>query len=236
MLVRCRRSTRATGERFRACLFETGRRRAALNAQAVGERIANRLLVTVARSTLGRLAAANGDWPAARRHALANLDACAEGGYATYVPGCLDSLAEVAAGLHHHRDAVRLLAAAERARALIGAVRVSPETDHWNAIETRLHHALGADAYAAARAEGADLGTDGALEWARRSRGPRGRPPGGWASLTPTEAKVVDLVAEGLSKPRGWLLLPRNATRCCGPCSSTSAGRSQSSWASGRSR
>jgi DNA-binding CsgD family transcriptional regulator/tetratricopeptide (TPR) repeat protein len=31
--------------------------------------------------------------------------------------------------------------------------------------------------------------------------GPRGRPRSGWASLTPTEAKVAELVAEGLSNP-----------------------------------
>jgi Bacterial regulatory proteins, luxR family len=35
----------------------------------------------------------------------------------------------------------------------------------------------------------------------RGRRGPRGRPRSGWASLTPTEAKVADLVAEGLSNP-----------------------------------
>jgi DNA-binding CsgD family transcriptional regulator len=35
----------------------------------------------------------------------------------------------------------------------------------------------------------------------RGRRGPRGRPRSGWASLTPTEAKVAELVAEGLSNP-----------------------------------
>jgi DNA-binding CsgD family transcriptional regulator len=35
----------------------------------------------------------------------------------------------------------------------------------------------------------------------RGRRGPRGRPSSGWASLTATEAKVADLVAEGLSNP-----------------------------------
>ena len=44
--------------------------------------------------------------------------------------------------------------------------------------------------------------TADALEWARRKRGPRKRPPGGWESLTPTEAKVVELVAEGLTNPQ----------------------------------
>jgi DNA-binding CsgD family transcriptional regulator len=36
----------------------------------------------------------------------------------------------------------------------------------------------------------------------RRARGPRRRPLAGWASLTPTEAKVADLAAEGLTNPQ----------------------------------
>lgn len=115
---------------------------AALEAQANGEQLGNRLLATRPRLTLGRLAAARGDWTAAQQHALAHLDACAEGGHATYVPSCLDALAEVAAGQGSHRDAVRLLAAADCARAEIGAVRVPPEEEHWAAIEGRLRKTL----------------------------------------------------------------------------------------------
>src|SRR5262249_15854685 len=98
--------------------------------------------------------------------------------------------------------AARLLAAAERARAGIGVVRFPPEENHWGAIDRTLHEALGDDAYEAARAEGAELSLEDALEWARRARGPRGRPPGGWASLTPTEGNGVELVAEGLTNPQ----------------------------------
>jgi DNA-binding CsgD family transcriptional regulator len=46
------------------------------------------------------------------------------------------------------------------------------------------------------------MSTKNAVEWARRARGPRGRPPGGWDSLTPTELKVVELVAQGLTNPQ----------------------------------
>lgn len=35
------------------------------------------------------------------------------------------------------------------------------------------------------------------MEYIRRSRGERGRPSHGWRSLTPTELRVVELVAEG---------------------------------------
>jgi predicted ATPase/class 3 adenylate cyclase/DNA-binding CsgD family transcriptional regulator len=174
----------------------------ALEGQATGERIGNRLFATRARLTLGRLAAARGEWTVAQQHVLAHLDACVEGGHATYVPACLDALGEVAAGLQSNEDAARLFAAAEHARAEIGVVRIPPEQQHWAAIDARLREALGDDAYKAARTEGAELSTEDALEWARRARGPRRRPPGGWESLTPTEVKVVELVAQGLTNPQ----------------------------------
>ncbi|MGZ6692379.1 MAG: helix-turn-helix transcriptional regulator [Solirubrobacteraceae bacterium] len=171
----------------------------AVHAQTTAERLGNRLFATSARLTLGRLAAAHGDWAVAQQHALAHLDACAEGGHMTYVPACLDALAEVASGLQRYVEATRLFAAAERARAQIGTVRVPAERRHWAAIDRRLRDALPDGAYAAARAEGAELSTEDALEWARRARGPRGRPPGGWESLTPTEARVLELATDGLS-------------------------------------
>jgi DNA-binding NarL/FixJ family response regulator len=138
----------------------------------------------------------------ARQDALAGLDAFLEGGHLTWVPDCLDALAEVAAGLDAHEDAVRLLAAAERARAEMGTVRVPAEDDHWSSLESMLRQALGTDGYEAARAQGAEMTSNDAVEWARRARGPRKRPPGGWESLTPTEIKVAELVAEGLTNPQ----------------------------------
>ena len=47
--------------------------------------------------------------------------------------------------------------------------------------------------------EGTDLRTR--VDYARRSRGKRGRPASGWASLTPAERSVVRLAADGLSNP-----------------------------------
>ena len=162
---------------------------AALEAQALGEALDNRLLAGEARLRLGRLAAARGDSRIAREHALAALDGCAEGGHLAYVPGCLDALAEATAGIGAREDAVRLLAAAERARMEIEMVRVPPETEHWAAIDRGLREALGDDGYEAAWAEGYAMSMKDAAGWALRARGPRGRPPGGWDSLTPTEAQ-----------------------------------------------
>jgi DNA-binding CsgD family transcriptional regulator len=57
---------------------------------------------------------------------------------------------------------------------------------------------LDPEAFEAAWAEGAALGVDEAVAYASRGRGERKRPSTGWASLTPMERQVVDLVAEGL--------------------------------------
>lgn len=158
----------------------------ATRAQAAGEQIGNRLLATRGRLTLARLAAAEGDVVAARRHALAHLDAIADGGHRTWMPGCFDALGEIAAASGEADDAARLFAAAGRARSDIGVARVIPEPEHWAAIEANLPTAP-------------PLPLDEALAWARRSRGSRARPAAGWHSLTPTELKVAELVAQGLT-------------------------------------
>ena len=48
-------------------------------------------------------------------------------------------------------------------------------------------------------AEGGTLSVAEAVAYVQRSRGERGRPSVGWASLTPTEQQVAALVSEGLS-------------------------------------
>jgi predicted ATPase/DNA-binding CsgD family transcriptional regulator len=174
----------------------------ARQAQAGSERFGNRFLGTLAGLTRARLAAARGDWSVAQQHTLAHLDVCATGGHATYIPSCLDALGEVAAGLGEHEDAARLLAAADRAREQLGVVRIPKEARHWDAIHRRLRETLGNDAYDTAYAQGVELSIDDALEWARRGRGPRRRSHSGWQSLTPTEAKVAELVSEGLTNPQ----------------------------------
>jgi predicted ATPase/class 3 adenylate cyclase/DNA-binding CsgD family transcriptional regulator len=168
-------------------------------ARQTAERIGSRYWAGWARLTLGRIAAARGDWGMARDHARAHLDIAAAGDHRVGVPAGLDALAEAAAGVGADRDATRLMAAADRARAGLGTVRVPPEEDHWAKIEARLQLELGEQPYEAARAEGAELTLEQALEWARRGRGSRRRPAGGWESLTPTEARVAELVADGLT-------------------------------------
>lgn len=106
---------------------------------------------------------------------------------------CADSLEALAAGSAAPTEAVRLLAACDRAREDTGRPRTP--------VDPRLREALGEEAYATAWREGRALSLPEAVEYARRARGGRRRPSSGWASLTPTERNVVRLAAEGLSNP-----------------------------------
>ena len=55
---------------------------------------------------------------------------------------------------------------------------------------------------AAARAEPGAPSLEEAAAYARRARGPRDRPAGGWASLTSAETEVVRLAVAGLTNPQ----------------------------------
>jgi predicted ATPase/DNA-binding CsgD family transcriptional regulator len=100
-------------------------------------------------------------------------------------------------------ESIRLLASAERLRDETGyRWRFSFEQHAVDAAREQAHDALGDAATHAAEAEGASLDWRQAVEYARRARGERKRPHHGWASLTPTELRVVALVAEGLTNPQ----------------------------------
>jgi DNA-binding CsgD family transcriptional regulator len=62
-----------------------------------------------------------------------------------------------------------------------------------------LREAMRVNDFDAAWAEGAALSAGEAIVYAQRGRGQRKRPSSGWASLTPTERQVVQLVSEGLA-------------------------------------
>ena len=62
--------------------------------------------------------------------------------------------------------------------------------------------AMGDDAYETALAEGATLSIQAAAEFATRLRVSNTGATVGWDALTPTEARVAELVAEGLTNPQ----------------------------------
>jgi DNA-binding CsgD family transcriptional regulator len=116
-------------------------------------------------------------------------------------PGSLEALARHGAAIQPAVDDVRLLYAAESARAAMGLPRPGSQQRAFDQAAAGLREALGDATFDQAAAEGARLTLDAAVDYARRARGRRGRPASGWSSLTPTELAVVRLVAEGLTNP-----------------------------------
>jgi predicted ATPase/DNA-binding CsgD family transcriptional regulator len=113
----------------------------------------------------------------------------------------LEALARHRAAIEPGLDDVRVMHAAQSARAAMGLTRPPHRQRLYDATATGLRDALGGPAYDRAAAEGATLTLDEAVGYVRRARGRRGRPAVGWSSLTPTELQVVRLVAEGLTNP-----------------------------------
>jgi predicted ATPase/class 3 adenylate cyclase/DNA-binding CsgD family transcriptional regulator len=111
----------------------------------------------------------------------------------------LECLASLAGQDGSHREAARLLAAAEAIRLRMGSVRFKIYDAGYEASVAALRDAMGEQDFDAAWAEGAALSTGEAIAYAQRGRGQRKRPASGWASLTPTERDVVRLVSEGLA-------------------------------------
>ncbi len=169
---------------------------------SLAEHIGNTSLAACGREVLARVAIARGEWGDAEALAHETLAARVACEQLLWLPQSLDPLAQIAAGLESYTEAVRLLGAAERARADAGLVRWPPDVPAFEELERELAAQLGSEAYAAARAEGAAMSIQQAIGWARRARGPRKRPAGGWESLTPTEQQVVELVARGLTNPQ----------------------------------
>lgn len=114
-------------------------------------------------------------------------------------PTVVDALEAIGVHLHRaerERDAARLLAAAESARtAMTYRFRFPHRAAAVDAARAAL---IGDDGWV----EGRHLTLDGAVELAQRMRGERTRPAHGWDSLTPTEERVADRVAEGLTNPQ----------------------------------
>ena len=113
----------------------------------------------------------------------------------------LEALGEAAAAADSAAEALRLLAAADRLRQETGYQwRYHAEQTTYDAAMLAARHDLADDGDSAWR-EGLTLDLPHALDYARRARGERGRPRHGWASLTPTEQRVAELVARGLTNP-----------------------------------
>jgi DNA-binding CsgD family transcriptional regulator len=173
----------------------------ASEALAIAERVGAPGQIALAKESLGRVTAARGDW--ARAEALLHeaLTIRIDNDLLLWVPQTFDALAEIAAGLDSHQDSARTLGIGHRARADLGLERWAPDAPGFAQLEHKLRESLGEDAYQHAHHEGRQLSLNDAVTWIRGARGERARPARGWESLTPTELRVVGLVAEGLTNP-----------------------------------
>ncbi len=124
-----------------------------------------------------------------------------EHGLRTFYVDSLDALATLGARAERTSEAVRVLAASDRARRAMAYPRERARQLAFEAGLPGLRAALGDRVFAETWAEGAHLTLDEAVAYVRRARGSRRRPSTGWDSLTPTELEVVRLVVDGLSNP-----------------------------------
>lgn len=119
-------------------------------------------------------------------------------GVRLFVPDIFECLATGAADAAADREAARLFGAAEMGRKVIGANRFTIYDASHVSVVSGILGRLSRDEFDTAWAEGSSMSLDAAIAYAQRGRGERKRPTTGWASLTPTERDVVQLVSEGL--------------------------------------
>ncbi len=114
----------------------------------------------------------------------------------------IEQLGCIAASVGSGAEALRCFGATGAERAAIGMATPAPVSTEINRWRATLVESLGADIAEEHWTEGTALGLDQAVEYVSRARGQRKRPNAGWASLTSTERRVVELVAEGLTNPQ----------------------------------
>lgn len=148
----------------------------------------------------GHLAAADDPARAADLHHEA-LQLRVDHGLVVGQVASLEALASLMALTGRPMVAARALAAAGSVRAALGVPRPPVELADVAATRAVLEAALGDAELTTAEDEGAGTALDDAVALVRRTRGRRGRPTVGWASLTPTELEVARLVSEGLGNP-----------------------------------
>jgi predicted ATPase/class 3 adenylate cyclase/DNA-binding CsgD family transcriptional regulator len=152
-----------------------------------------------ALSTRARVAIATGEPDRAERDAHDALRLGAEMKAYLHIPDILECVAVVAGEAGSNHEAARLFGAAQAIRERTGAVRFKVWDVGYEASVAALRNAMGQADFEGAWAEGAALSTEEAIAYAQRGRGERKRPTSGWASLTPAECHVVQLVGEGLA-------------------------------------
>lgn len=122
-----------------------------------------------------------------------------EMGLALDVAACLDELTGLALDADRPVHAARLSGASAAIRRPEGACFRLGRQPVLDADVARGRAALGDEEWDREHQAGAELSLADAIAFATRTRGERARPTVGWDSLTPTERRVADLAADGLT-------------------------------------
>jgi DNA-binding CsgD family transcriptional regulator/tetratricopeptide (TPR) repeat protein len=147
------------------------------------------------KARLSQLRGADDEAMTLLEEAISLQVASGDGGQVT----SLEALAGVAVQQRRASAAAGLFGAAQALRTAWGCPRTPFESGDYEVDLERLRAAVDPAELDAAWAQGAAMSLDDAVALARRGRGSRDRPSYGWASLSPTERQIVDLVAEGLT-------------------------------------
>lgn len=150
----------------------------------------------------GRLALARNDIGEAEMHLHEALAIQIAAGLKPGQLRTLESIAEVQFEKEKFDDAARVLTVIDRERTKMHLVRGAAEMADYKALVEKLGQAMGKNEYENIRASMVNASLEEAIELISRMRGKRARPLTGWASLTPTERRVVSLTTEGLTNPK----------------------------------
>jgi predicted ATPase/class 3 adenylate cyclase/DNA-binding NarL/FixJ family response regulator len=175
---------------------------AAREALEVAERTGGSWVIALASLGLACVSLDSERWSEADGYVHHALEAIEARSLVVPIPDALELLAEVATGLHSDHEAARLLGAATQARERHDLARSARQAERVEPLEQTLRERVDLGGLEAALAEGRALEPSQAVTWARRARGERKRPPGGWESLTPTELEVARHAADGLTNPQ----------------------------------
>ncbi len=114
----------------------------------------------------------------------------------------LECISRILAAAAHHTEAARLLGACDAFRTQRASIRYPCLQRLLDLSAGTSRDALGDEEFDAAVGEGATLPLEAAADYCRRLRVAHNTTRVGWDALTPTEARVAELVAEGLSNPQ----------------------------------
>jgi DNA-binding CsgD family transcriptional regulator len=158
-----------------------------------------RLPQMLGRSLLGLAELANEDEDLDQAWDLAHdsLDVLDDYGDRVGAAAALEMIADVALALAEPERGLRLLAASQRFHDDTGIARFPLQADRFDRARDSARAALEFNDATACWDAGGELSLSDAVAYARRGRGERRRPTIGWASLTPVELDVVQLVAQG---------------------------------------